>query len=81
MTPDLIDRAAERTEEILAEAHYQQRKRAAEPPQTRENGATWCIDCGVRIPPERLAAKPHAARCVDCQQLHEEEQRRLRGGK
>ncbi|MBQ1782896.1 MAG: TraR/DksA C4-type zinc finger protein [Gammaproteobacteria bacterium] len=79
--PDLIDRAAERTDELLAEALYQQRKRAAEPEQIVENGHVYCCDCGDQIARERLEAKPNAARCGDCQQLHENEQRRLRGGK
>lgn len=27
-----------------------------------------CIDCGDPIPPGRLAAKPNAPRCFDCQE-------------
>ena len=28
-----------------------------------------CVRCGQRIPHERLAALPWAARCIDCQRL------------
>lgn len=30
-----------------------------------------CYDCEDPIPPQRLAAKPHATRCVDCQERRE----------
>lgn len=30
-----------------------------------------CVDCGEAIPLERLAALPHAARCIGCQQRDE----------
>lgn len=30
-----------------------------------------CIDCGVAVPYERLAAYPTAKRCLGCQQIHE----------
>lgn len=26
-----------------------------------------CVDCGTELPPERLDARPEAARCVSCQ--------------
>lgn len=28
-----------------------------------------CVECGRRIPPERLEAVPDAARCIECQRL------------
>ena len=30
-----------------------------------------CVDCGARIPDERLAARPQAARCIACQRRAE----------
>lgn len=31
-----------------------------------------CVDCGTDIPVARLEAQPWAARCVACQELHEQ---------
>jgi RNA polymerase-binding transcription factor DksA len=31
-----------------------------------------CANCGRQIPPERLAARPEATLCVDCQRASEE---------
>jgi DnaK suppressor protein len=30
-----------------------------------------CVGCGRTIDPDRLAARPQAARCIDCQRLEE----------
>jgi DnaK suppressor protein len=38
-------------------------------------GAMECLDCGVEIPPGRLAALSDCIRCVDCQTAHEKELR------
>ncbi|MDQ0607413.1 DnaK suppressor protein [Variovorax sp. W1I1] len=32
----------------------------------------FCIDCGTEIPRARLEAMPAAARCIACQERHEE---------
>ena len=37
-----------------------------------------CYDCLAPIPPGRLAARPHAVRCVGCQEA-EEKRARLEG--
>jgi DnaK suppressor protein len=39
----------------------------------RLDGGTYggCIECARPIDPERLAARPQAARCMDCQRLEE----------
>ena len=37
-----------------------------------------CYDCGGPIPPARLAAQPHAIRCIECQTI-EEHRARLSG--
>lgn len=47
-----------------------------EPPQDVENGIVYCVHCGTPITPERLLAKPDAARCIECQTLHEIKERR-----
>lgn len=39
--------------------------------QFDEAGNVICIDCAELISPKRLAAKPDAARCVDCKTAHE----------
>ena len=31
-----------------------------------------CVDCGVEIPRARLEAMPSAARCIECQERHEQ---------
>lgn len=35
-----------------------------------------CHDCGAEIPFDRLKAEPHALRCVRCEALHEESERK-----
>ena len=42
----------------------------------RGHGADECVRCGDTIPAARRAAAPFAARCVDCQELQEKENRR-----
>ncbi|MDP2548070.1 TraR/DksA C4-type zinc finger protein [Oceanobacter sp. 4_MG-2023] len=46
-------------------------RQVPEPEQWIQDGIVMCIDCACEISPKRLAAKPHAARCIDCQALHE----------
>lgn len=65
---DLCDRASvleQALHETALAAH--RAARCAEPaaPDGR------CIGCGDPIPPERLAARPGAARCVECQEREE----------
>lgn len=35
-----------------------------------------CVECGVEIPAQRREALPGVFRCVDCQQIHEQQQKR-----
>ncbi len=35
------------------------------------SGRQFCLDCGEKIPAQRLAHVPHALRCVPCQACHE----------
>ena len=49
-----------------------QKLTAKEPPQDiDQDGNVCCIDCGDEVSRQRLAAKPNAARCIECQQLSE----------
>lgn len=43
--------------------------------QTRAASRTSCIDCADPIPEPRRQAAPGCTRCIDCQQLHDEETR------
>lgn len=50
--------------------------REQQPPQQfDDDGQVICIECGDRIAPARLAAKPDAARCTDCKSALEQRQR------
>lgn len=42
-----------------------------EPPQQIINGVVCCIDCDEPVSPQRLRAKPNAARCIHCQSQEE----------
>jgi DnaK suppressor protein len=68
---DAIDNAANLEQFDRDRALTEQRNRGAEPPQHIEAGQVLCIDCDTPIGLKRLAAKPTAARCIDCQQLFE----------
>lgn len=65
--------------DIAAEFETAERQRALdktlfaakEPAQWIENHQVLCLDCTDPISEERLAIKPEAARCIDCQQLKE----------
>ncbi len=39
--------------------------------QNRVGELVYCLDCDAEIPEERLEARPHACRCIECQELHE----------
>jgi RNA polymerase-binding protein DksA len=56
-TQDLLEREAAQVDEAL---------------RARANGTYGkCQDCGQQIPDERLAARPEATLCVDCQRRRE----------
>lgn len=40
-------------------------------------GDVVCVDCGCRIPDERLIVVPGACRCVDCQEMTEQRSRHI----
>lgn len=46
-----------------------------EPPQKILNTEVICIDCDEPLATTRLTAKPNAARCIECQCIHEKKER------
>lgn len=71
---DEIDRAAARTDELLADALAAQRRHAA-----KSKGLVSALECecGDEIPEARRQAVPGVQRCVFCQEVFE----RLRGAR
>jgi phage/conjugal plasmid C-4 type zinc finger TraR family protein len=72
MTDD-VDRASAREGELLAEALYQQARRAGLAGKTVADSAKRCHDCDAPIPKARRAAVPGCLYCVACQTAHEKE--------
>lgn len=68
---DWTDDATRQEQADRERALAKQHSRSAEPAQWVERGVVLCIDCAEPISLKRLAAKPNAARCIDCQQLFE----------
>lgn len=64
---DFADEASRAEELQREEALSRLRPRSALP----ENATGECADCGLMVEPLRLAALPHAQRCIDCQRIHE----------
>lgn len=75
---DAADRAQERETCERAEALARRARRAFHEEPRVVKGERWCLDCDEPLPKRRLKAAPEAVRCVDCQQLHEQRQRRDR---
>lgn len=48
------------------------RQIAAAQERMARGGYGECVDCGIDVPFERLQAQPAAARCVPCQEKHEQ---------
>lgn len=55
---------AERERAAALARHAERRAREAAAAAARTDAQ--CADCGVEIEPRRLAAVPHATRCVPC---------------
>ncbi|WP_028294273.1 TraR/DksA C4-type zinc finger protein [Oceanobacter kriegii] len=66
-----LDEAKELEQQDRERALRNHAARQHEPDQWIENGVVLCIDCAEPVSIKRLAAKPAAARCIDCQQLCE----------
>jgi RNA polymerase-binding transcription factor DksA len=62
---DIIDRANDRAEEILADT-FRDRELARKP-----RDCDYCVDCGDEIPPNRREFSKFVIRCLDCQCAHE----------
>ncbi|MDQ0572514.1 DnaK suppressor protein [Variovorax paradoxus] len=75
--PDTVDVAEERLREAVRHAEMDRdvaelRDIDAARERLRTGEFGLCVDCGVRIPNERLDAMPASARCVECQQRYEQ---------
>ena len=78
--PDLVDRATERADEILADALYEHGRRAGIGGRVYDDSRFECADCGEPIPEERRAIFFGVQRCVPCQRKVEE-QEKMRSGR
>jgi DnaK suppressor protein len=68
---DILDRAKVLEIEDRQRAIAAQREKSKEPDQLIIDGEVLCIDCENLVSKPRLAAKPNAARCIECQSLKE----------
>ena len=68
---DILDRAKQTEMAERKRAISAQKEKAKEPVQNVVGGEVLCIDCDKSINEKRLAAKPEAARCIECQSFHE----------
>lgn len=71
---DDADRA-KKIEQLHRRAALEMAKRHPEPPQKMIAGNVLCIDCDDAISKERLAAKPDAARCIECQSIKDKKEK------
>lgn len=46
-------------------------KSSTDAPPIAPGDSRACLDCGVTINPKRLAIKPGATRCTECQTYHD----------
>lgn len=74
MDESVYERAQRATEVATAEALERARRRPDEAARHDAEGHQVCVDCLERIDPRRLAARPQAVRCLECQ-ADEERQR------
>ncbi|KAF0205524.1 MAG: phage/conjugal plasmid c-4 type zinc finger protein trar [Gallionellaceae bacterium] len=65
---DIVDRAAEREEEMLSDALAEQARRAGLSGKTLEDSALNCGECEAPIPLARRKAVPGVQTCVACQE-------------
>ena len=69
---DILDRAKDLEMDDRKRAIAAQCEKSKEPAQLVVGGQVLCIDCDDAVSKPRLAAKPNAARCIECQSLHEQ---------
>lgn len=65
---DAIDRAAERTEELNADALLEHHLHDPTADKKVEDSALTCAGCGCDIPEERRKAIPGVQLCCECKQ-------------
>lgn len=71
---DVADRADALVAALAEQALERHRANAllAEATGTLSPGAPRdCLDCGMPVPAQRIAAVPHTQRCIECQQMAE----------
>lgn len=68
---DILDHAKQTEMADRQRAIAAQREKTKEPEQLIADGEVLCIDCDRQVSKPRLAAKPNAARCIECQSTHE----------
>lgn len=76
---DEIDRAAQRQEEMLADALQGQARRAGLAGKTLADSALNCRACDAPIPAIRRSAVPGCQMCVECQERQERQERHKKG--
>jgi phage/conjugal plasmid C-4 type zinc finger TraR family protein len=77
---DLLDRASEAEQRERDAALAKMAAKAPAAGDWDRVSAKWCTDaaCGQRIPDARRRAFPGVTFCVECQERHEQEERRSR---
>ena len=72
--PQLL-RIRSKLEAMVADSTNAARSKEAEAALERMRNGEFgvCVECGDEITPARLAAKPEAPLCLDCQTLKDEE--------
>jgi RNA polymerase-binding transcription factor len=76
---DVIDRACELEQQQLEQALAAAKPQAEQPQEF--NGHRYCLVCDIELSTKRLIAHADAVRCVDCQHLHEHQQKNFNQGR
>lgn len=76
-TANFSDQFAQNHEQSLQCSLMKIRRELSEVPINRSDRNSDCSNCEMPIPKLRLAAKPHARRCIPCQTAHEEKNAKL----
>lgn len=72
----IIDRAQKNREQQERNTINAHKTRIKETPDIDEHGRHWCVGCEEPIPLERILAHADAVRCIDCQSLKEQKERK-----
>jgi DnaK suppressor protein len=68
---DILDSAKQAEMADRKRALAAQKRKAQEPEQLIVDDEVLCIECEELVSKPRLAAKPNAARCIECQSFYE----------